>query len=82
MENTTKKSNAPTHNVAVGESRQIDRKIVTYWTKVGVAWEHDEGKLFVRLREGISISGQFGIFPVKEKIDTEAPVETETPPQG
>jgi hypothetical protein len=81
MESTTKKNNAPTHNVVIGESRQVDRQIVTYWTKVGVAWAHDEGKLFVRIREGISISGQFALFPVKDKVETDAPVETETPPQ-
>ena len=82
MENTTKKNNAPTHNVVIGESRQVDRQIVTYWTKVGVAWAHDEGKLFVRMREGISVSGQFALFPAKDKVEADAPVETETPPQG
>jgi len=77
MENTAKKGNAPTHNVVIGENRQVDRKIVTYWTKVGAAWAHKEGKLFIKIRDGLSVSGQFGLFPVKEKIEADAPVVTE-----
>ena len=77
MENTAKKGNAPTHNVVIGENRQVDRKIVTYWTKVGAAWSHEDGKLFIKIRDGLSVSGQFGLFPVKEKIEADAPVVTE-----
>ena len=77
MENTAKKGNAPTHNVVIGENRQVGREIVTYWTKVGAAWAHEDGKLFIKIRDGISVSGQIAIFPVKEKSEAEAPGETE-----
>jgi hypothetical protein len=76
MENTSKKGNAPTHNVVIGENRQVGREIVTYWTKVGAAWAHDDGKLFLRIRDGISVSGQIALFPVKDKIESDPPVET------
>jgi hypothetical protein len=76
MENTAKKGNAPTHNLVIGEDRQVGREIVTYWTKVGVAWVHADGNIFGRTRPGISISGQFALFPAKEKIKEDAPVET------
>ena len=74
MENTAKKGNVPTHNVVIGEDRQVGRKIVTYWTKVGAAWAHDDGKLFIRIRPGLSVSGQIAVFPIeaeKEEADAE-----------
>jgi hypothetical protein len=78
MENTAKKGNAPTHNVVVGENRQVGREIVTYWTKVGAAWAHEDGKLFIKIRDGLSVSGQIAVFPVKEeKTEADAPVVTE-----
>jgi hypothetical protein len=82
MENTAKKGNAPTHNVVIGENRQSGREIVTYWTKVGAAWAHEDGKLFMRIRDGLSVSGQIALFPVKEKIEADAPVEAEAQAQG
>jgi hypothetical protein len=77
MENTAKKGNAPTHNLVIGEDRQVGRKIVTYWTKVGVAWVHADGNIFNKLTPGISVSGQFALFPIKKKSEAEAPAETE-----
>jgi hypothetical protein len=76
METTAKKGNAPTHNVVIGENRQVGREIVTYWTKVGAAWAHEEGKLFIKIRDGLSVSGQIALFPIKEKIQEDAPLET------
>ena len=76
METTAKKGNAPTHNVVIGENRQVGREIVTYWTKVGAAWAHADGKLFIRIRPGLSVSGQIALFPIKEKIQEDAPLET------
>lgn len=78
METTAKKGNAPTHNVAIGETRQVGREIVTYWTKVGAAWARDDGKLFIRIRDGLSVSGQIALFPVKEKFEV-APDQDEAP---
>lgn len=77
MENTAKKANAPTHNVVIGENRQVGREIVTYWTKVGAAWLHEDGNIFLRIRPGISVSGQIALFPVKEKTKEAAPAEAE-----
>jgi uncharacterized protein (DUF736 family) len=77
MENTAKKDNAPTHNVVIGENRQVGRKILTYWTKVGAAWAHEDGKFFIRIRPGLSVSGQIAVFPIEEKSEAEAPAETE-----
>lgn len=77
MENTAKKGNAPTHNVVIGENRQVGRKIVTYWTKVGAAWAHEDGKFFIKIRDGLSVSGQIAVFPIEEKKQAEAPTETE-----
>ena len=77
MENTAKKGNVPTHNVVIGEDRQVGRKIVTYWTKVGAAWAHEDGKLFIRIRPGLSVSGQIALFPIEaEKEEAAAPDET------
>jgi hypothetical protein len=77
MENTAKKGNVPTHNVVIGEDRQVGRKIVTYWTKVGAAWAHEDGKLFIRIRPGLSVSGQIALFPIEaEKEQAEAASET------
>jgi hypothetical protein len=76
MENTAKKGNAPTHNLVIGEDRQVGRKIVTYWTKVGAAWAHEDGKLFIRIRPGISVSGQIAVFPIEKKVEADAPGET------
>jgi hypothetical protein len=73
MESTSKK---PTHNVVIGENRQVGREIVTYWTKVGAAWAHKEGKLFIKIRDGLSVSGQIALFPITEKIQEDAPLET------
>ena len=72
MENTAKKGNAPTHNVVIGENRQVGRKILTYWTKVGAAWAHEDGKFFIRIRPGLSVSGQIAVFPIEEKSEAEA----------
>jgi hypothetical protein len=72
MENTAKKDNAPTHNVVIGENRQVGREIVTYWTKVGAAWLHEDGNIFLRIRPGISVTGQIALFPVKEKTEKAA----------
>jgi hypothetical protein len=69
MENTGKKGNAPTHNVVIGENRQVGRKILTYWTKVGAAWAHEDGKFFIRIRPGISVSGQIAVFPIEAEND-------------
>jgi hypothetical protein len=77
MENTAKKGNAPTHNVVIGENRQVGREIVTYWTKVGAAWAHEDGKLFIKIRDGLSVSGQIAVFPIKEKGEADAAAETE-----
>jgi hypothetical protein len=77
METTAKKGNAPTHNVVIGENRQVGREIVTYWTKVGAAWAHEDGKLFMRIRDGLSVSGQIALFPIKEKSEGDAAAETE-----
>jgi hypothetical protein len=79
MENTAKKGNAPTHNLVIGEDRQVGRKIVTYWTKVGVAWVHEDGKIFIRVRPGISVSGQIAAFPVEKKSEADAAGETAPP---
>ena len=77
MENTAKKGNVPTHNVVIGEDRQVGRKIVTYWTKVGAGWAHEDGKLFIRIRPGLSVSGQIALFPIEaEKEEADAPGET------
>jgi hypothetical protein len=77
MENTAKKGNVPTHNVVIGEDRQVGRKIVTYWTKVGAAWAHEDGKLFIRIRPGLSVSGQIAVFPIEaEKDEADAAGET------
>ena len=77
MENTGKKGNAPTHNVVIGENRQVGRKILTYWTKVGAAWAHEDGKFFIRIRPGLSVSGQIAVFPIEEKGETGTADETE-----
>jgi hypothetical protein len=77
MENTAKKGNAPTHNVVIGDNRQVGKQIVTYWTKVGAAWAHEDGKFFIRIRDGISVSGQIAVFPVEKKEEAGAPVEAE-----
>jgi hypothetical protein len=71
MEKTAKKGNAPTHNVVIGENRQVGKQIVTYWTKVGSAWVHEDGNIFLRIRKGISVSGQIALFPPKEKAEEE-----------
>ena len=77
MENTAKKGNVPTHNVVIGEDRQVGRKIVTYWTKVGAGWAHEDGKLFIRIRLGLSVSGQIALFPIEsEKEEADAADET------
>jgi hypothetical protein len=78
METTVKKGNAPTHNVAIGENRKVGREIVTYWTKVGAAWAHDDGKLFIRIRDGLAVSGQIALFPVKETLEV-PPDQDEAP---
>ena len=80
MENTAKKGNVPTHNVVIGEDRQVGRKIVTYWTKVGAAWAHEDGKLFIRIRPGLSVSGQIALFPIEAEKE-EAPAAGETAAQ-
>jgi hypothetical protein len=72
MENTAKN---PTHNVVIGENRQVGREIVTYWTKVGAAWLHEDGNIYLRIRKGISISGQVALFTVKEKTKDGAAAE-------
>jgi hypothetical protein len=79
MENTAKKDNAPTHNVVIGENRQVGREIVTYWTKVGAAWLHEDGKVFLRIRKGISVTGQIALFPVKEKAEEEIAADSAEP---
>jgi hypothetical protein len=76
MENTAKKGNAPTHNLVIGEDRQVGRKIVTYWTKVGVAWVHEDGKIFQKIRPGISVSGNVALFPIEKKAEADAAGET------
>ena len=77
MENTAKKGNVPTHNVVIGEDRQVGRKIVTYWTKVGAAWVHEDVNIFIRIRPGLSVSGQIALFPIEAEKE-EAPAADET----
>ena len=79
MENTAKKGNAPTHNLVIGEDRQVGRKIVTYWTKVGAAWVHEDGNIFIRIRPGLSVSGQVAAFPIEKKTEAAAAGETPAP---
>ena len=49
----------PSHRVYVTEDMPEGRNTKTYWTKVGAAWPHKDGKgLTVTMSPGISVSGR------------------------
>ena len=65
-----KKGYAPglTHNGVIGKStirRQEDRHLQD--EGAGLVKTHADGKFFIRIRRGISVSGQIAAFPVEEK---------------
>ncbi|PCH54397.1 MAG: hypothetical protein COC22_00255 [Flavobacteriaceae bacterium] len=55
----------PTHKLCIGE--KIGEK--TFWTEVGAGWEHAKG-ISIKVRPGISISGELNIFKVDEPQNT------------
>ena len=49
----------PSHRVYVTEDITEGKTVKTYWTKVGAAWPHKDGKgLTITISPGISVSGR------------------------
>ena len=49
----------PSHRVYVTEDITEGKAVKTYWTKVGAAWPHKDGKgLTITISPGISVSGR------------------------
>ena len=62
---------APTHRAYSVRNFGEDNK-KSYWTQIGSAWEHSDGKGFNIQLESFPVNGQLTIRPVKEKSENDS----------
>lgn len=60
------KTNRPTHNVFVVEG-EGDK---AFWTKIGVAWQHDDGEGMNITLTAIPLNGRIVVRTPKDQKDT------------
>ena len=66
-ETKTKTENkAPTHRAYSVRNFGEDNK-KSYWTQIGSAWAHSDGKGYNILLESVPVNGRLTIRPIKEK---------------
>lgn len=63
----------PTHNILhVEEFTNSNGEEKAFFTVIGKAWVKDNGTITCKIRDGLSVSGQFVMMPPKAKDDEQA----------
>lgn len=63
---TKTENKAPTHRAYSVRNFGDDNK-KSYWTPIGSAWAHKDGKGYNILLESVPVNGRLTIRPIKEK---------------
>lgn len=67
-EETKTENKAPTHRAYSVRNFGDDNK-KSYWTQIGSAWEHKDGKGFNIQLEAFPVGGSLTLRPVKDKTE-------------
>ncbi|MFQ5444845.1 MAG: hypothetical protein ACE5EK_09535, partial [Nitrospinales bacterium] len=65
---TKSENKAPTHRAYSVRNFGDDNK-KSYWTQIGSAWEHSDGKGYNVQLEAFPVNGRLTIRPIKEKSE-------------
>jgi len=61
MENQTQTTNLPTHEAFIVENYKSEGKEKSFWTKIGSAWQHQDGNGFNLQLKAYPIDGKITI---------------------
>lgn len=70
--------NKPDYRIVVSEEYKTSNgEVKNYYTEVGRGWKLKGGGISARLREGLSVSGGFAIFPATDRAAQDGPTPSD-----